>query len=49
MTADLDLSPEAVERLAVRVHESKAGRDVRSEAVATLRALPLPDQPKEVS
>lgn len=39
MTADLDLSPEAVERLAWRVHESKAGRDVRSEAAATLRAL----------
>ena len=36
---DLYLSPEAVERLAWRVHESKAGRDVRSEAVATLRAL----------
>lgn len=34
-----DTTPEAVERLIDRIHESKAGRDVRTDASATLRAL----------
>lgn len=34
-----DTTPEAVERLIDRIHESKAGRDVRTDAIATLRAL----------
>lgn len=33
-----DTTPEAVERLIDRIHESKAGRDVRTDAIATLRA-----------
>lgn len=33
-----DTTPEAVERLIDRIHESKAGRDVRTEAISTLRA-----------
>jgi len=34
-----DTSPEAVERLAWRVHESRAARELRAEASATLRTL----------
>lgn len=33
-----DTTPEAVERLIDRIRESKAGRDVRTDAIATLRA-----------
>ena len=39
MTEKPPTDPEAVERLAWRVHESKAGKQVRVETCATLRAL----------